>query len=113
MILNQYQIYVKTVHLYILEDDEWQVFNVIKQYEKIFEWFDSHRNRDLIEKDWLDLTISHLKPSAKILDVGCGMGQPIAQYFLDKGYDLTGIDGSEKLVALAKQRLQNGNYFCC
>lgn len=77
---------------------------VYKDYEKIADWFDTHRSRDFFEKPYLDKVISYLQPGAKILDLGCGMGQPIAQYFIAQGFDLVGIDGSSKLVALAQQR---------
>ena len=78
--------------------------NVYKSYDKMFNWFDEHRSRDLFEQPYLDLAISYLKPDAKILDLGCGMGEPIGEYFIDKGYQLTGVDGSSKLIDLAKSR---------
>lgn len=84
--------------------------NVYHSYDKMFNWFDEHRSRDLFEKPYLDLAISYLKPEAKILDLGCGMGEPIAKYFLDKGYQLTGIDGSSKLIDLAKNRFLKGQF---
>jgi trans-aconitate methyltransferase len=84
--------------------------NVYKSYDKMFNWFDEHRSRDLFEQPYLDLAISYLKPKAKILDLGCGMGEPIGKYFIDKGYQLTGIDGSSKLIDLAKNRFPKGQF---
>ncbi|MEK6734476.1 MAG: class I SAM-dependent methyltransferase [Pseudomonadota bacterium] len=84
--------------------------NVYKSYDKMFNWFDEHRSRDLFEKPYLDLAISYLKPNAKILDLGCGMGEPIGKYFIDNGYQLTGIDGSSKLIDLAKARFPKGQF---
>jgi len=84
--------------------------NVYKSYDKMFNWFDEHRSRDLFEKPYLELAISHLKHDAKILDLGCGMGEPIGKYFIDKGYQLTGIDGSSKLIDLAKNRFPKGQF---
>lgn len=77
---------------------------VFKTYEKIADWFDEHRSRELFEKPYLDHAIALLKPGSKILDLGCGMGEPIAQYFIEKGFELTGIDGSENLIQLAQSR---------
>lgn len=84
--------------------------NVYKSYEKIADWFDEHRSRELFEKPYLDMAISYLKSGAKILDLGCGMGEPIAKYFADKGYRLTGIDGSHKMIAMAKARVPNATF---
>jgi len=38
------------------------------------------------------------------------MGEPIAKYFIDQGHRVTGVDGSPKLIALAKQRLPQGDF---
>lgn len=77
---------------------------VYEQYNNIAEWFDNHRSRDFFEKPYFDKVISLLEPHAKILDIGCGMGEPIAEYFIKQGFQVTGIDGSEKLIQLAKKR---------
>lgn len=45
---------------------------------------------------------SILPPNAKILDFGCGSGRD-TKYFLDKGYDVIAIDGSQELCRLAEQ----------
>ena len=83
---------------------------VYQSYDKISTWFDEARSRDLFEKPYLDLAISYLKPNAKILDLGCGMGEPIGKYFIDKGYQLTGVDGSSKLIDLAKARFPKAKF---
>lgn len=47
-----------------------------------------------------ELFKKYLKPNSKILDFGCGSGRDI-KYFLNEGYDVTGLDGSSELCALA------------
>lgn len=84
--------------------------NVYKIYEKISDWYELHRSRELFEKPYLDKVISFLRPRASILDLGCGTGEPIARYFLEKGYGVTGIDGSFQQIRKAKSRFSNG-YF--
>ncbi len=81
--------------------------DVYKVYNKIAKWFDEHRSRDLFEKAWLDKAISLLPNNAQVLDLGCGMGEPIIPYFLSKGLKVTGVDGSEKLLEMARSRFQN------
>ncbi len=83
---------------------------VYQSYDKMFKWFDEARSRELFEKPYLDLAISYLKPGAKILDLGCGMGEPIGKYFIDQGFDLTGIDGSAELINLASSRFSQAKF---
>lgn len=44
--------------------------------------------------------LSFVPAAGRILDCGCGSGRD-SKTFLDLGYDVTGIDGSEKLCRLA------------
>ncbi len=39
-----------------------------------------------------------------ILDIGCGSGFPIADYFIKNNFSDTGIDGSHKLLNIAKNK---------
>ena len=45
--------------------------------------------------------VSMLQSGAKVLDVGCGSGRDCA-FFSEKGFKVTGIDRSEKLLELAR-----------
>lgn len=47
-----------------------------------------------------DAFLSYLKPGARILDFGCGSGRD-TKYFLEHGFEVDAIDGSERLCALA------------
>lgn len=77
---------------------------VQETYEKIADWMDQQRSRELFEKLYLDQAISYLKPKSQVLDLGCGTGEPIGQYFADSGFQVTGIDASTKMLAIAKKR---------
>ncbi len=79
--------------------------HVYKIYDKISDWFDKHRSQELFEKPYLDMAIYLLKPNDKVLDLGCGTGEPIAKYFIEKGFLVTGIDASKKQIELAKMRV--------
>lgn len=54
------------------------------------------------DKQLSDSFISYLSPSARILDVGCGPGH-YSQYFYSSGFDVTGIDFSEEMIAIARE----------
>ena len=84
--------------------------NAYMDYEKIADWFDKHRSRKFFEKSYFDKVISYLKPDAKILDLGCGMGEPLASYFIMQGFQLVGVDGSSKLISLAQKRFPSATW---
>lgn len=50
-----------------------------------------------------------LPPGSRILDVGCGSGW-LSEYYARLGYDVTGIDISEELVNMSRERLQRIAY---
>jgi SAM-dependent methyltransferase len=50
------------------------------------------------------LILSHVPKKAEILDLCCGDGR-VTQALARKGYRLLGVDGSEKMLTFAKQRL--------
>ena len=45
----------------------------------------------------------------KILDAGCGEGR-FSRYFIENGYDITGMDFSEEYVRVAKKNLKKGKF---
>jgi len=65
--------------------------NVYNDYDLIADWFDEYRSREFFEKPYLDRLILYLAPHVKILDLGCGMGQPIAQYCIEQGFEVVGV----------------------
>ena len=82
-----------------------------KQQEWFSTWFDSpyyhilYKNRDVNEaRIFIDnlITYLHPKPDARIMDLACGKGRH-AIYLNQKGFDVTGLDLSEKSIAHAKK----------
>lgn len=78
--------------------------NVYEAYEKITDWYDLNRAEIPLETQFLNFIITCIPKSASILDIGCGTGNPIAKFFIEKGYKVTGIDGSQKMIALCEKR---------
>jgi cyclopropane fatty-acyl-phospholipid synthase-like methyltransferase len=37
----------------------------------------------------------------RLLDLGCGAGEPFARWFIDRGWEVTGVDFSSRMLALA------------
>ncbi len=73
-------------------------------YEKNAAAWDRQRGRDLHERAWLERFEALLPAGGKILDIGCGMGEPIAAWLIGRGFRLTGVDSSPSLVAMARER---------
>jgi cyclopropane fatty-acyl-phospholipid synthase-like methyltransferase len=73
-------------------------------YDRIAAWFDGARSRILIERPYLDALAGALAPGAAILDLGCGMGEPIMRYLVEKQFAVTGVDASAAMIDIARPR---------
>lgn len=78
--------------------------NIIDLYQKHSAHWDAIRSELLYETSWLDRFLALLPAGGDILDIGCGSGKPIADYFLKKGCNVTGVDASAAMIALCQQR---------
>lgn len=76
--------------------------SVRDSYNKITEQWDDFRKKTQINPCIVDFA-GLLKPNARILDIGCGTGYPISKYLDDKGFSVTGIDISEKMIEKAME----------
>lgn len=77
--------------------------NILSIYRRHAAAFACQRSRTLFEKHWLDKFIAAMGGLGSIVDIGCGNGQPIADYFIQQGFQLTGVDGSAAMLARARQ----------
>lgn len=58
----------------------------------------------------LERLAQRLPTGAWLLDVGCGAGEPTACYFLNQGCAVVGIDLSERMLTLARQRAPEADF---
>ena len=72
--------------------------------------WDAERSRGLFEKPWLDRFLAHVPNAGRVLDLGCGAGEPIARYLMDRGCAVTGVDFSAAMLAIARARLPHGRW---
>jgi SAM-dependent methyltransferase len=77
---------------------------IIGLYDDHAAEFDRQRDRALFERPWLDRFAACLPAGGAILDLGCGMGEPIARYLIDRGYAVTGVDSSAAMIRLCRWR---------
>jgi len=72
--------------------------------------FDRDRTRALFERSYLDDVAARLPEGAELLDVGCGMGEPIARFFIERGFRLTGVDAAPAMLALCRDRFPEATW---
>ena len=80
------------------------VIDLAKLYARHAERFDRARTRSLMELPYLELAASLVPPPGKMLDLGCGSGEPLARYFIERGYEVTGVDVVEEMLAMCRAR---------
>jgi 2-polyprenyl-3-methyl-5-hydroxy-6-metoxy-1,4-benzoquinol methylase len=70
-------------------------------YDKIAEAYFRRFGQSEVRDRWLAELFLRLPPKARILDLGCGAGIPVARELVDGGFDLVGVDGSARQIKLA------------
>lgn len=74
-------------------------------YEAAAARFDRHRTLFAGEDAYLARMLEGRSADAvSVLDLGCGTGQPIARFFIEKVCAVTGIDAAPAMVALCRER---------
>lgn len=64
--------------------------NIISLYEQHAEAWKRLRTTNLFERPWLDRFLNLVPTNARLLDIGCGNGTPIAEYFIQQGFGIIG-----------------------
>jgi SAM-dependent methyltransferase len=78
--------------------------SVIDLYERYARVYDRDRGRSLQEREWLDRFLSYVPEGGTVLDVGCGMGEPIARYLIGHGRSVVGVDASPSMIEMCRAR---------
>jgi ubiquinone/menaquinone biosynthesis C-methylase UbiE len=82
---------------------------VRKGYSKIAikygKWRTGLRNAPMLEE-----FSARVAKGAKVIDLGCGTGVPVAKFLEKKGFEVTGIDFSEGMLALARENVPNARF---
>ena len=86
--------------------------DIVDLYDRRSSDWIADRGAVLTEADrtWLDRFTAHLAPGDPVLDVGCGSGRPMAAALLDRGFRVTGVDSSARLIAHAAADLPAGQF---
>jgi SAM-dependent methyltransferase len=90
-----------------MEDVKRQTQSVYKTHAAAW---DAQRNRSLFERPWLDRLLARTSPNDTALDVGCGAGEPIARYILERDRRVCGVDFAEPMLAMARTRFPGARW---
>jgi SAM-dependent methyltransferase len=82
-----------------------KVFNFNNVADRYDRWYDTPRGAiyDRFEKKVVDKLLKDQAEGKRLLEVGCGTGH-WSKFFSTKGYEITGIDISERMVTIAKNK---------
>ncbi len=83
---------------------------VTSTYERQAARFDRDRSRALHEVGWLERFVGLLPGDGRVLDLGCGTGEPIGRWLAERGLRVTGIDASAAMLAIARERAPDGDW---
>ncbi|MFW9817231.1 MAG: class I SAM-dependent methyltransferase [Candidatus Thorarchaeota archaeon] len=77
-------------------------------YDKIAEQYDEYRFPFSDEAELVEF-MSCLNPGAHVLDAGCGSGV-VGRVLVDNGFQVTGIDISQNMLDLARERVPEATF---
>ena len=81
-------------------------------YDKFAESYDSQRDLFNIDGILNDFQGRLRTESGNMLDLGCGAGIPIGRSFADKGWSVSGVDFSSKMLSLANKHVPEMKTIC-
>jgi SAM-dependent methyltransferase len=84
--------------------------NIVGLYRRHAATWLHKRGRHLMERKWLDRFLAQLPAKPKVLDIGCGTGEPIARYLLETGCAVTGIDAAREMIDIAKDHFPDATW---
>ncbi|WP_329603252.1 class I SAM-dependent methyltransferase [Pseudomonas fulva] len=73
---------------------------IIDLYDRhAFTWHQKRANH-FTDRKWIARFGTMLRPSARVLDLGCGSGQPVARHLIGIGACVVGVDSSKQMLPL-------------
>ncbi len=79
-------------------------------YDKISENFRSFRHQ-FDNSQELKKFSEYFPKNGNVLDVGCGVGIPVASFFVENGFEVTGVDISEGMLKKARINIPEAQFF--
>src|SRR5262245_14298197 len=84
---------------------------IIQHYERHALAWDADRRRSAwTDKPWHERFMAQMPRPARVLDLGCGSGWPVARHLAAGGLRVTGVDSSPTLISLCRRRLPDHDW---
>lgn len=64
-----------------------------------------HKEGQVASAEWL---VKSLPTGSRVLDLGCGTGLPTGRQLAEAGFEVVGVDLSDRMVALAQENVPTG-----
>lgn len=76
------------------------------------QWHANGRDQSYVNRvlGYVDLVLDGLKPGSRVLDLGCGTGDPIAKHVAQKGFRVVGVDESENMLEIARKEVPGAEF---
>jgi SAM-dependent methyltransferase len=79
---------------------------IIPLYDRHARRWDARRGDSaVLEQGWLERFLALMPASPAVLDLGCGSGQPIAWWLVERGCAVTGVDAAPAMIGLCRERM--------
>jgi cyclopropane fatty-acyl-phospholipid synthase-like methyltransferase len=69
------------------------------------QWDAARRSSAWNDRVWIETFARKLACGSRVLDLGCGGGEPVARLLVEHGMHITGVDASPEMIALARGRM--------
>src|SRR5262245_21044946 len=76
-------------------------------YDVVAGTYLKRHGKSVVRDRWLQEMIARLPDAARVLDLGCGAGVPVAHRLTERGFDVVGVDGSVEQIKLARRNVPN------
>ena len=81
-----------------------------QQYDAIAEWWQDYHQDSDYGVAALERALGFAAKGRRALDVGCGAGGRLIRRLEARGFDVTGVDASAKMIELARRNHPNGRF---
>lgn len=79
-------------------------------YDAIAEIYLERYGHSKVRDYWLDQLIARLPWHARVLDLGCGAGLPVARELAARGFAVIGVDGSSRQIEMARRNVAGAEF---
>ena len=83
---------------------------VRRGYDVLSRRYDEATDAGSKYQDWIEELLARLDPGSRVLDVGCGSGEPVARALTGAGHHVTGVDISEVQISRARELVPDGEF---